>query len=620
MADARKARGESTGPPPTPTVPIKRRYDGPGGALQRSAIPTMETAEDLPTSHQPIGMQNASSPKPSTASRFPALAQAGPVAQTTQPSRTISASKPIQTQPQTQQWVQQVLQHQQHQRGPPLGYFTADRERPTLQPASTQPSIGISDPLRRSEVVAKEAQWERDNAMRLQEQQARDQQVREQQAREQQAREQHAREQQARQQHQQQQQRQRLGEQQVRRQQQALKSETDSQNLSQYEQYSTQGQQPNIIARSRIEDPSSMYIGEMRRGPSTLLYTPRDPQNPRDMGSDNVGGGPSGLMSNPAPQLSRATTTAPHVHPDPPVAPRPQPPAMTAARQQDTVRKTSSIMSLLNTDEPTDQRIPPIKRNSDGPPVPVQPSPSPVAQQPLYTPARSLSGGQPGQMRRKASIGEIQGPGHSYPRSTGTAQGQIRVVESPYSAAVQSQAQARSQIGSTMDAQPASDRDSYPHQQYGMQRPQQPPANSQQYQPGQPTHRQSAFAPSNKRTASPPGQYAPLQASRNSSFDYPPAQVHYGPGPTGPPTTMGFQSAPQAPHHPLSTVRYSQTSYQPSPYDTRENYRTATPAHTTVDRMQAEQQQQQILQQRQRDEETFKRRLEERRYEDSRRQ
>jgi hypothetical protein len=575
----------------------------------------METAEDLPISHQPIGMQNASSPKPSTASRFPALAQAGLVTQTTQPSRTISTSKPIQTQPQAQQWVPQVLQ-QQHQRGPQLGYFTPDRERPTLQPASTQPSIGISDPLRRSEMVAKEAQWERDNAMRLQEQQAREQQAREQQAREQQAREQ-----QARQQHQQQQQRQRLGEQQVRRQQQALKSETDSQNLSQYEQYSTQGQQPNIIARSRIEDPSSMYSGKMRRGPSTLLYTPRDPQNRTDMGSDNVGGGPSGLMSNPASQLSRATTTAPHVHPDPPVAPRPQPPAVTAVRQQETVRKTSSIMSLLNTDEPTDQRIPPIKRNSDGPSVPVQPSPSPAAQQPLYPPARSLSGGQPGQMRRKASIGEIQVPGHSYPRSTGTAQGPMRVVESPYSAAVQSQAQARSQIGSTMDAQPASDRDSYPHQQYGMQRPQQPPANSQQYQPGQPTHRHSAFTPSNKRTASPPGQYTPLQASRNSSFDYPPAQVHYVPGPTGPPTTMGFQSAPQAPHHQLSAARYPQTSYPPSPYDARENYRPTPPMHTTIDRMQAEQQRQQILlQQQQRDEEIYQRRLEERRYEDPRRQ
>src|SRR5271156_6341932 len=69
-ADARRARGESTGPPPTPTVPPKRRFDGPGGAVQRSAVPTVETAEDLLPSHQPMGMQNATSPKAPVSSRF----------------------------------------------------------------------------------------------------------------------------------------------------------------------------------------------------------------------------------------------------------------------------------------------------------------------------------------------------------------------------------------------------------------------------------------------------------------------------------------------------------------------------------------------------------------------
>jgi hypothetical protein len=588
----------------------------------------METAEDLPISHQSIGMQ--SSPKPST--RFPALAQAGPIAQTTQPSRTISTTKPVQTQPHAQQWVQQVLQHP---RGPQLGFFTPDRERPTLQPASTQPSIGLSDPLRRADMVAKEAEWERGNAMRLQllqarelqareqqarEQQAREQQAREQQAREQQAREQQAREQQARHQQQQQQQqqqhRQRLEEQQGRRQQQSLKSETDPQNMSQYEQYSTQGQQPNIVARSRIEGAPSMYVGESRLGPS--IYAPRDTQAARDISSDMVSGGPSGLISNPVSQLPRTTTAAPHVHLEASVAPRAQPPVMAAVRQQETVRKTSSIRSLLNDDPPTDQRIFPIKRNSDGPPAPVQPSPSPAAQQPLYPPARSLSGGQPGQMRRKTSIGDMQSPVHNYPRSAAPTQGPMRVVESPFSTTPQShQAQPRSQIGSSMDAQQVPERDGYPHQQqYGMQRQQQPPTNPQQYQPGQAAHRQIPYASSNKRTASPPSQYQTLQASRNNSFEFPPAQVHYGPGPPGPPTTMSFQSVSQ-PHPQMPSTLHYQSSYPPSPYESRESYRPAPSTHTAA----TEQQRHQLLLQ-QRDEEIYQqRRLDERRrYEDSRRQ
>lgn len=606
-------------------MPIKRRYDGPGPVSQRSAVPTMDIAEDLPASHQPIDVQNSSSPKPSTTSRFPTLAQAGPVPQTTQPGRTIpTSSKPIQNQAQAQQWAPQVLQqqpHQQHQRGPQLGYFNApDRERPILQAASTQPSIGLPDPLRvqRSEMVAYEAQLERDQAMRLQDQ----------------VREQHARNQ-----------RQRLGEQHIRRQlQNALKSETELQNLSQYEQYSTQGQQPNIVARSRIEEPSSMYVGDMRRGPSTMLYTPRDNQPPRDMGSDSVGGATSGLTSNSGSQLSRTNIMASHVHPDQPVAPRPQPPAVTAIRQQETVRKTSSIMSLLNNDEPTEPRIPLIKRNSDGPPAPVQPSPSPATQQALYPPVRSLSGGQPGQMRRKASIGDMHGPSHSYPRSTASTQVPMRVVESSYSAVVQSQAQSRSQIGSPMDAQPASDRDSYAHQQYGVQRQQQPPSNPQQYQPGQPNHRQMAFTPSNKRTSSPTGQYTPLQASRNNSFEYGhpssmptqmQTQMHYSPGPAGPPATMPYQSGSQT-HHQPAPVRFaghhgapssqgplSQPSYSHSQYEGRDAFRPGVTLSLEQQQSQLQLRQQMLLQQQQqqqREEENYQRRLEERRYEDSRRQ
>jgi len=485
-------------------------------------------------------------------------------------------------------------------------------------------------------MVAYEAQLERDQAMRLQEQQVREQQAREQQAREQQAREQQAREQQAREQ--QARQRQRLGEQLGRRQQHSLKSETELQNLSQYEQYSTQGQQPNIVARSRIEETSPIYGGEMRRSAPTLTYTPRDTQVARDMSSDSVVGGVSGLMSNPAPQPSRTTIAVANVHQDPPVAPRPQPPAVTAVRQQDTVRKTSSIMSLLNNDEPNEPRLPPTKRNSDGPPPTVQPSPSPATQQPLYPPTRSLSGGQPGQMRRKASIGDMQGPGHSYPRPTASSQGPMRVVESPYSAVVQSQAQSRPQISPTLDAQPASDRDSYAHQQYGMPRPQQPAANSPQvgqvglqYPSAQPAHRQMAFGQSSKRTASPPGQYPPLPASRNNSFEYShhitpssvPAQMHYSAGLAGlagQAANMPFQPAASAQHQP-SSIRFQ--PYPPSSYEARDKFRPGQSQHPVVDRVQAEQQQallrQQMLQQQQqqRDDEAYQqRRPEERRYED----
>jgi hypothetical protein len=645
-ADGRKSRGESTGPAPTPTVPIKRRYDGPGAAIQRSAMPTIDTAEDPVPAHQPMMMQNASSPKQSTASRFPAL-QAGPIPQTSQPPRTTSApSKSTPSQHQPQQWPQQMVPNQ---RGPQLGYFNPDRERPILQAASTQrqpPSMGQPDPTisHRSQIAAYEAQRERELALQV--------------------------------------------EQQVKL---RLKQEMEMQNMNQYEQYSTQPQQPSIVARSRNEEPSSIYGNDMRRTAPIQQYNPRNTQPAREVGNDNLVGGPSGLVSNPPPQSSRPSMTAPHIQQEPPTAPRPQPPAVSAVRQQETVRKTSSIMSLLN-DEPSELKVPPPKRTSDGPPAPVQPSPSTVTQQPLYPPARSLSGSQPGQIRSKTS-GDMHGPSHNYPHSAGSSQPPIRVVESPYSAVVQSQAQARSQIGSAMDSQSAKDRDGYAHQQYNIHRQQQPAANSPQlgpqYQPAPQSHRHMAFGPSASRTASPPSQYAPLHASRPSNFDAPPygrhstsssmpPQMHYSPGPSGPSVTMPYQAPPLTTHQSFSTVRFpghqsaptsqgqsqmsqhqqptqptysplpaqpvqqhpqpgvSSRSYSPSAYDAREPSRPGPQQQNPgLDRLHAEHQlhadklradyqrrqlQLQQQQQQQREEDPYnQRRLEDRRYEDSRR-
>jgi hypothetical protein len=336
-----------------------------------------------------------------------------------------------------------------------------------------------------------------------------------------------------------------------------LKSEIELQNLSQYEQYSTQGQQPNIMARSRAEDSSPIYAGEMRRGPSTLHYNPRDTQTSRDIGSDGIGGGPTGLMAGSASQLPPSTTTTSQVHPEPSIASRTQPHALTAVRQQETVRKTSSIMSLLNNDEPTEPRIPLIKRSSDGPSAPVQSFLPSATQQPLYPPARSLSGGQPGQMRRRVSIGDMQAPSHSYPRSAAPVQGPIRAGESPYSAVIQTPSHSRTQLASTGEAQPVADRDNYTYQKYGMQRPQQPVAHSAQiggpYQAPQSSHHQMAFAPSIKRTSSPLGQYQPLQPPRTNSTGY----RHFSPGPAGPPVTMAY-GASLSTQHP--TMRFPSPS------------------------------------------------------------
>jgi hypothetical protein len=487
-------------------------------------------------------MPHASPPQQPALSRFPVLAQAGPTAQTTQATHTPPiVSRSVQNHNQGQQWVQQMVPNRPS-RGPPLGYFNSDRDRPILQAATQQhqqSSMALSDPIRsqRSQMAAHEAQMERQQALRLEEQMqiARQQKLR-------------------------------------------LKQETEIQNLSQFEQYSTSAPQPSIMAHSRIEE-SSVYGNDIRRVGMSQQYAPRNMQAIRDTGGDSIGSGQPPPKSNTVPQIARTTTSVPPVHQETP-APRSQPPTVAAVRQQETVRKTSSIMSLLN-DEPSEPRAPPPKRNSDMTAAVVQPSTAPATQQSLYQPTRSLSGDQQPQMRRKPSLGDIHNTNQAYPRPSGTSQS-IRVVESQYSAAAQAQAQARSQIASPMNTPSASERDSFTHTHYGMQRqqqqqpaisaPQQVPSYHIQ-QPQQPTHRQHAFGPSAQRTASPPGQYAPHHTARHNSYDghfshnvaTPPTstQMHYSPTGSGTPVTMSYQPTPTS-HHPHSSVRFSSHSAVPT--------------------------------------------------------
>lgn len=100
-ADARQARGESTGPPSILTHPINRRYDSPG------------KSNDISLSSVPL----------------------------------------LQDQPQTPRSMHQPLEYQQ----PQLRHFSSDGERPKLPLASTQPLIGLSDSRRRSKIVNKKA-------------------------------------------------------------------------------------------------------------------------------------------------------------------------------------------------------------------------------------------------------------------------------------------------------------------------------------------------------------------------------------------------------------------------------------------------------------------------------
>jgi hypothetical protein len=545
-ADEKKRRGESTGAPPTPTVPIKRRYDGPTSGIPRPPISSIESMEDISTIGQTLIMQHGSSPQPTISSRFPTLAQAGPVPpNAVQVNSNSGPNKRLSQTPQPQ--AAQQAQQNRASRGPQLGYFNADTSRPILQAASSQHQaspVPLSDSIRaRSHMVAHEAQRERQQALLLEEQQ------------------------------------------QARKQQQLrMKQETDMQNLNQYEQYSTQAQQPTIAAHSRPEMETQSYPGaDPRRAPQQQPFAARNVQITRQFSGDgrtpNVTPPQNTPPINPRPMMS-----APPVPQELPMAARPPPPPAAAPARK------SNIMSLLN-DDPPEPRNPPPKRNNEPAPV-VQRTHSPAQQQPLYQqPPRSAPTPQPPQIRREPSQGDLHGSKQQgYPRSTGSAQGPpMRVVESPYSAAVQSQAQqARPPVGSPMESAPPSDRDYYAHQQYMAQQQQQqqhqpvarsPPMGPAYHAPPppqaqQPSHRQLAFGQSQHHTASPPTQYASqpsIHSSRHNSFDgrqgLPtsvsslPPQPGYSTTQQQVPVSMPYQNQPH--QHALQPSRFA--SHAPPP-------------------------------------------------------
>lgn len=488
-ADARKERGETLPPLPSPTIIPKRRYDERSGTLPGpsshpsrtgSALDGMEDmASPGPSSMLPRSSQaSPSQPGPSLSARFPALANAGPVPhiQPATPASIISK----QVTPQPAQQTPPVPQNIRP-RGPSLGYFvTETQQRPPLHAASSDSNLS-----QRSLQVAQEAHIERQSALRLEKEQREQQKQREQeqrrelqQLREQQLyqqqrqeleekkqvellqqqrqreelerpREQQSREQQERdlQMYQQQQQhrqefeqtgRQRELQKQQQREEQRREREQDIEreraiaidrerqethnyhmklkkentnehpSLQGYEPYSTTSMRnSNVIAHSRADVPQQ--IPERRE-----QYQPvRNQQTPRTFGNDKPPTGPREIREremkpSPSPALPRLPPTGPSMRNEPmrneamrndmystpPAQPKPptqpqhhhqpplQAPQASAVRQQETVRKTSNIMSLLNDDEPSDPRPELPKRVSNVVSTP-QPSHTPPPQHPL---------------------------------------------------------------------------------------------------------------------------------------------------------------------------------------------------------------------------------------------
>ncbi|TGO46683.1 hypothetical protein BCON_0312g00030 [Botryotinia convoluta] len=494
-ADSKRERGECTGPAPTPSAPTKRRYDPTPAPLSRSA-----SAMDLDelSANQPITLSQTSPPQPTLSNRFPALAQAGPVPQSMnqtitpsslpskrshhqanqhslsqipQQQQPISAS-PSTTASQIQPQPQQIQNQQVRQpRGPAMGFFTTDNQRPTLQSNLSQQSqtaSPISDPTtlasQRSARVAEEAHRERQKALEhevermsqeqqqaikrlaLQDQARREQQaIREQAIREQaiREREQALREQQAMREQthreqqqafqrreqiremeaierQQQQQRERESkqeqlernlkrkqerdhEQREQREQQDRKEkreqrnfqmkqeEIDVRNPQQYELYSAHSSRTGSMAPTRPEVPyPAVTATEIRRQAPSLAPNQQYPrsQGVRNLLSDGMSVAPN-LIPSPSPAFGRSGIVTPPIQ-EQYSTPPPPPAAVAAMRQQDTPRKTSNIMSLLNDESSEPSRAPPIaqvqpKRVGGAGAIPIQNSQTPPPQRSLQT-------------------------------------------------------------------------------------------------------------------------------------------------------------------------------------------------------------------------------------------
>jgi hypothetical protein len=609
-ADEKRKRGEPTGPLPKQTVIQKRRIEGTTGSVQRPGS-AMEGVDDISPAGQAVVLQQGSPTQPSLSSRFPALAQAGPVPQNLSspatPASVLSRHLPPQT---VQPASQQLQQPPRPSRGPVLGYFNSEPQRPILQAANTQSQSAppTSDSIsQRSHMVAQEAQLEHQKALRLEREQAAQAQALLQQAMQ-------------------------------RERQLQMKQETDMLNVHQYEQYSNPITQSNAAAISRPDGSSTVPTSELRRTAPGQQYQSRV----RSIVNE-IPVGPRELKSSPSPAVPRPPLSAPPASQEQYAAPPPPAPP-----RQEPARK-SNIMSLLN-DEPSD-RTPPPKRVSDVVSTSLQRSQTPPPQHTLQTsryashpppatsqPPSQISQQMPSQLtsqhpppqsqysysqpsgypthqhtsstgssrsytpnnfesraypppptmpqqqsvysqasrqtlgshhpRREASLGDHHSATSGYSHGSAPSQPSMRMQESSYSAAPSpAQQSARQQGASPLDHAQSSDRDYYSRQSY--QAPQQsstagsPPLgatyHAQTQQP--PSHRQMAFG-GTSHMASPPTQYAthhPLHRSRRNSFEgrYPPA-VSSPPGPLQP----GYTQAPQHQVTPLTSQYQQQHSGQ----------------------------------------------------------
>jgi len=130
-ADSKRQRGESTGPLPTPVeIPKTRGHLSTPGSVPRGNS-LLDGIEDIIPGSQNLMMHQNSPAPPSLSSRFPALAQAGTVAQSlSQPATPTSLPRkdlPSQTLP--QHVTQQMQPQRRPPQGPTLGYFNAEPHR-----------------------------------------------------------------------------------------------------------------------------------------------------------------------------------------------------------------------------------------------------------------------------------------------------------------------------------------------------------------------------------------------------------------------------------------------------------------------------------------------------------
>jgi hypothetical protein len=369
-ADEKRRRGESTGPLPIPTVIPKTRGHPSSGTRMGSASDGLDEMSSAP---QNLPLQQASPTQPSIGTRFPALAQAGPVQQTlSQPATPTSLiNKRLPSQPPTQHSSQHAQQQARQSRGPSLGFFNADPQRPILQAASSSESIS-----QRSLLVAQEAHIERQQALRIQERER-------EQAHQHQAMQQ--------QQHQQQSMQRDMLQRDIHRDRQhQMKQEIDVPNLQQFEPYSTTPTHANTSSHARPEVLNVATQPEVRRTAPPQQFQPRGHQAIRSLHTD-ISSGAREYNSTPSPAISRGPMSAPPASQEQYIPP-PQSSVSAGGplrQPEPAVSKRSTIMSLLNDDEPSEPTRPtPPKRLSDVAAATLQvshtPPPHPATQSSRY--------------------------------------------------------------------------------------------------------------------------------------------------------------------------------------------------------------------------------------------